>query len=619
MSRRQPLVTFSGLLAIAFAIASASPGATHAQTRTGAGESSSEQRAAVSSRLRSLLPNDVFPRTGWTADGALHYLGAPAGAALRPSRREPGRPEVAALAFLGENAVLFGTGDGAFGFQTARTRDRGDRRFVRAQQTAHGIPVFGGEMIVQLDPSDDIQAIIGNVARGAFPVPASQSRPALAAADAAAAARARATARGVSAQLEVGEPSLVWFVPQVLREEGPITLAWSVVVRDPASPLFEYRWLLDARDASLVREFPLVCTAVSRRIYDMASDTLNSPAPLVRSEGGPATGIADVDDAYDMAGDTYNFYWTRHGRDGVNGAGATHNIVVRVCTGGADPRCPWGNASGGSTGMSFGRGMVEDDVMAHEWTHGVTNFESALIYANESGSINESLSDVWGEFVDLTNGRGNDAANVRWKVGEDLTGGALLGPIRDMKDPTVYSDPDRRNSTFYYVGTNEDFEVHTNSGVNNKLCYLLTDGATFNGRTTYGMGIDAVADLYYECQTDLLVSSSGWALLSVALQQAAVNLGWSDADQLNLWRGLLAVEIATPQDLWVDGGTACIFPNGAPSCSFFSAPFPTVLFGQSAAHPGDILHVRTGSYPGAHTLTKPLTLRAEGGVVTIGP
>src|SRR6185369_14861610 len=269
-----------------------------------------------------------------------------------------------------------------------------------------------------------------------------------AAADAAAAARARATARGVSAQLEVGEPSLVWFVPQVLREEGPITLAWSVVVRDPASPLFEYRWLLDAREASLVREFPLVCTAVSRRIYDMASDTLNSPAPLVRSEGGPATGIADADDAYDMAGDTYNFYWTRHGRDGVNGAGATHNIVVRVCTGGADPRCPWGNASGGSTGMSFGRGMVEDDVMAHEWTHGVTNFESALIYANESGSINESLSDVWGEFVDLTNGRGNDAANVRWKVGEDLTGGALLGPIRDMKDPTVYSDPDRRNSMF---------------------------------------------------------------------------------------------------------------------------------------------------------------------------
>jgi Zn-dependent metalloprotease len=405
----------------------------------------------------------------------------------------------------------------------------------------------------------------------------------------------------------------------VIQEDGPVTLAWSVEVQVPGSATFHHRWLLDARDGALLREFPLVCSAISRAVYDMASDTLNIPPPLVRAEGGTATGIADADDAYDMMGDTYNFYWTRHGRDGVNGAGATHTMTVRYCTRGADPRCPWGNATGGSTGMAFGLGMVEDDVLAHEWTHGVTAWESALIYANESGSINESFSDIWGEFVDLTNGRGNDAAGVRWDVGEDLAGPVLSGAIRSMSNPPIFFDPDRRHSPLYYVGSDEDREVHTNSGVNNKLCYLLTDGDTFNGHSVYGIGIDRVADLYYEVQANLLVPSSGWASLSVALQQAAVNLGWNDADQLNLYSGLLAVEIATPSDLWVDWSTGCFFPTGVQFCDGFFGPYPSILYGQAACLPGDVLHVRAGTYSGPHTLTKPMTIRAEGGVVTVGP
>jgi Zn-dependent metalloprotease len=608
-------------LALSTALAAAATAPVAAQTTA---RDPAAVRAAVWARIGELLPagglpGGVAPRVAWNPDGTLHYLGMPAGASLPPSHQEPEHPETAALAFLTDNAVMFGTGDPAFGFQVQRIRDRVVRRFVRVEETAHGVPVFGGEMIVQLDPQDGIEAITGNVSRGVFPRTATEASPAVDAASASAAALARAMAAGASPLLEVGQPSLEWFVPELLHEEGPVTLVWSIEVRDPLSPTFHHRWLLDGGDASLVREFPLLCSAISRQIFDMASDTLNSPPPLVRNEGGAATGVADADDAYDMLGDTYDFYWTRHGRDGVNGAGATHQAVVRACTKGADPRCPWGNASGGKQSMWFGLGMVEDDVLAHEWTHGVTGYESALIYANESGSINESLSDIWGEFVDLVNGRGNDAANVRWDIGEDLAGPVLMGRLRDMDNPPALSDPDRLGSSLYYVGTDEDFEVHTNSGVNNKLCFLLTDGDTFNGQTVYGVGIDRVADLYYEAQTDLLFSSSGWAALAVALQQAAVNLGWSDADQLNLYRGLLAVEIASAQDLWVDAAASCFLWAGLPTCQGLAGPFPSVSFGHSAAHPGDVLHVRAGSYPGPHTLTKPLTLRAEGGVVTIGP
>ena len=52
----------------------------------------------------------------------------------------------------------------------------------------------------------------------------------------------------------------------------------------------------------------------------------------------------------------------------------------------------------------------------------MTKFESALVYQNESGAMNESLSDVFGESIDLVNGAGTDTAATRWQMGEDSSG-----------------------------------------------------------------------------------------------------------------------------------------------------------------------------------------------------
>ena len=70
---------------------------------------------------------------------------------------------------------------------------------------------------------------------------------------------------------------------------------------------------------------------------------------------------------------------------------------------------------------------------------------------NQSGAINESFSDIWGEFVDQTNGQGNDSDWVRWQIGEDTRDGAF----RDMKNPPNYSHPDRITSFLYYCGSND--------------------------------------------------------------------------------------------------------------------------------------------------------------------
>ena len=55
---------------------------------------------------------------------------------------------------------------------------------------------------------------------------------------------------------------------------------------------------------------------------------------------------------------------------------------------------------------------------ANEYTHGVTEYESNLNYTMQSGAINESFSDIWGEFIDLTNAKGGDSASVRWLIGK---------------------------------------------------------------------------------------------------------------------------------------------------------------------------------------------------------
>ena len=187
--------------------------------------------------------------------------------------------------------------------------------------------------------------------------------------------------------------------------------------------------------------------------------------------------------------------------------------------------------------------------------------------------------------------------------------------------PTNFNHPDSLFSPFYQQpsNTNDSGGVHRNSGVNNKLCYLLTDGDTFNGQTVYNNNLSAVADLYYEVQVNLLTSGAGWTELYNALTQAAVNLGWGITDRNNLYRACLAVEIATPpRDLYVDKSSGCPIPTGIPLCVVNVGPYLTVGQGVAGATSGDVLHIRIGSYNEPMTIEKILTLQTVNGSVTIG-
>ena len=59
---------------------------------------------------------------------------------------------------------------------------------------------------------------------------------------------------------------------------------------------------------------------------------------------------------------------------------------------------------------NYCNGVTSDDIVAHEWGHAYTEYTSGLIYQWQSGAMNESYSDIWGETVDLINDRYNEDA-----------------------------------------------------------------------------------------------------------------------------------------------------------------------------------------------------------------
>src|SRR5262249_38719811 len=139
------------------------------------------------------------------------------------------------------------------------------------------------------------------------------------------------------------------------------------------------------------------------------------------------------------------------------------------------------------------------DILGHEYTHAVTGASASLAYSNESGALNESFSDMFGEAIENSVAGPND-----WLEGADRTAGA----IRSLSDPNAFFQPDTYQGTFWFfpagppAATNDFNGVHTNSGVQNFWFFLLSDGGagTNDNGWAYsfsGIGIiDAAAIAY---------------------------------------------------------------------------------------------------------------------------
>ena len=184
--------------------------------------------------------------------------------------------------------------------------------------------------------------------------------------------------RSVGASLSA--PRLELFNRGVLDDRPhPTRLAWFIEATGPF--LREYIWV-DALNSTVLLSFSQLTDAKSRQVYD-ATSTATLPGTLKRSEGEAAIGDADVDNAYDFAGDTYDYFFATHGRDSFDGTGAAIIQTVDYCP--SPGNCPYANAFWNGSQMVYGDGYASaDDVVGHELVHAVTQNSADLFYYMES-------------------------------------------------------------------------------------------------------------------------------------------------------------------------------------------------------------------------------------------
>ncbi len=155
---------------------------------------------------------------------------------------------------------------------------------------------------------------------------------------------------------------------------------------------------LDAQTGKLVNRYSMTDGALDRELYEADADR---NLTQVWKEGDPLPGTlnADQESMVRSTGDAYWFFANTFGRDSYDGAGA----VMRTINNDPEIDCPNANWNGSTT--NYCDGVSSDDVVAHEWGHAYTEYTHGLIYQWQSGALNESYSDIWGETVDLINGR----------------------------------------------------------------------------------------------------------------------------------------------------------------------------------------------------------------------
>ncbi len=452
---------------------------------------------------------------------------------------------------------------------------------IRLQESHSGVPVIGGQAVVAVDASNRVVAAVAKTLQGQVP-----STDAKISADEAAQLAVRATEKGNGPGIKaVGAPTLQIFDSRILGGPGlrkPL-LTWQVTVERGGAGQLKRTVYIEANAGWQVASIDRMQASLDRRVCDANATATNVPCSLatpVRTEGQAAlTGDSnpssnasvrarDANNAYDFAGITYSFY-SALGRDGIDGSGQRIDSTIRYCPTGSG--CPYANAYWDGSQMVYGTGYASaDDVVAHELTHGVTQSTSGLFYYFQSGAINEAMSDVFGEFVDQTDGVGTDTAAVKWKIGEDLPGGSL----RDMANPSAFGDPDKTSSPNYLKDKygSDSGGVHTNSGVANKAASLMTDGGTFNGQTVTGIGIPKASRIWYQTQL-LLTSGSDYQDLGNTLNQACTSLigtaSISSSDCTQVSAAVLATEMnVTPVNASVPQAAVCT--TGVPTNLYFN-------------------------------------------------
>lgn len=244
-------------------------------------------------------------------------------------------------------------------------------------------------------------------------------------------------------------------------------------------------------------------TGQPQRTIRDAQQAENLSGPIVRQEGQAAIGDAAVDEAYDGLGATFRFFCEVFDRDSIDDEGKPLDATVHY--GLNYDNAFWDGQRmvfGDGDGSLFTRFTRSLDVIGHELAHGVTEDEAGLVYLNQSGALNESMSDVMGSLVKQHHLQ-QKADDADWLIGAELLGPDVQGTaLRSMKAPgTAYDDdvlgkdPQPAHMDDFVHTDRDQGGVHINSGIPNHAFYLA---ATALG----GYAWEGAGRIWYEALRD---------------------------------------------------------------------------------------------------------------------
>ena len=246
---------------------------------------------------------------------------------------------------------------------------------------------------------------------------------------------------------------------------------------------------------------------------------------------------------------TYDYFLLRHSRNSIDNAGFALNNYVHAIVQGDGNNAYWDGQRmvyGDGDGIKYSP-LTSLDIVAHEIGHGFCEKTANLLDEKEPGAINESLSDIWGAIVEFF----AVPEKQTYLMGEEICISEVA--IRSMSNPKLFGDADTYGGINWFDvnGTNsdDDWGVHTNSGVMNRWFYLLAEGGsgTNDNGDNYnitGIGKLKAANIVYRAESNYFTSTTGFLQARAGTIAAAQDLyGSSSTESLKVALAWYAVGV----------------------------------------------------------------------------
>jgi Zn-dependent metalloprotease len=425
------------------------------------------------------------------------------------------------------------------------TKDRDGTVHTRYERTYDGLPVLGGDLIVDTAKSGKTEGVtkaakarLKGIDMSAEVKASAAEKQALSAAKAEGSKKTDADrAPRKVVWLAKGEPVLAYeTVVGGLQHDGTPNELHVITDAATGKKLFQWQGIENGTGNTQYSGQVPLGTAQSGSNYTLTdttrgnhktynlnrgtsgTGTLFSGADDVWGNGLPANLETAGADAHYGAALTWDYYKNVHGRSGIRGDGV--GAYSRVHYGNNYVNAFW---SDGCFCMTYGDGagnakpLTSIDVAAHEMTHGVTAATGNMTYSGESGGLNEATSDIFAAAVEFNANNAQDKGD--YNVGEKIDINGDGTPLRYMDKPS--KDGSSKDSWYSGIG---GIDVHYSSGVANHFYYLLSEGSgkkeingvqydspTSDGLPVTGIGRDKASLIWFKALTTKFTTTTNYA------------------------------------------------------------------------------------------------------------